>query len=265
MATPHVTGGTALLLSVKPSLTAAQIKNYFTSTAGTDGFTSSVPNVYWGYGKMDVFKSMTSAIGASGANRTLLSYYSGTTVGYTPITSSGNQKLAIRFTPTITGRVASVAVNINSGVNAIKGSGNLKVTATQSIAGSVGFIPGTTQIGNSVLVPFSSLSPGVANVIDLSSAGVSVASGTDFQIVLENTNASDTLQILLDNGSLNINRTSSYRIGANGVLGWYNRADQNYAAQYTPTYYNLFASAQIASPITDVEHISRYITNIGTC
>jgi minor extracellular serine protease Vpr len=255
MACPHVTGGTALLLSAKPSLTAAQIKIFFTSTARTDAFTSTVWNASWGYGKMDIYKAMAGALGASGANRTILSYYSGTTVGYTPITSSGNQKLAIRFTPTTTGKLASVAVNINSGVNAIKGTGNLKVSATQSVTGSVGFIPGA-QIGNSVLVPFSSLSSGVANAIDFSSAGVSVTSGTDFQIVLENTNVNDALQISLDDGSLNINRTSSYRIGANGVLGWYNRADSNYASSYTPTYYNLFITADIAVPVTDVERIS---------
>jgi hypothetical protein len=96
-------------------------------------------------------------------------------------------------------------------------------------------------------------------VIDFSSAGVSVTSGTDFQIVLENTNMNDTLQISLDDGSLNINRTSSYRIGANGVLGWYNRADPNYTTPYTPTYYNLLISANIASPITDVERISNIL------
>ena len=72
-------------------------------------------------------------------------------------------------------------VVLGAGVNAIKGTGNLKVTATQSITGSTAFIPGTQQIGNSIFVPFSSLSPGVANVIDFSSAGVSVTSGTDFQ------------------------------------------------------------------------------------
>jgi hypothetical protein len=259
MACPHVTGGAALMLGAKPLLTADQIKNYITSTARTDAFTSTAWNASWGYGKMDIYNAMAGALGASGANRTTLSYYSGTTVGFTPITSSGNQKLAIRFTPTLTGKLTSINVYIYSGLNALKGTGNLKVTATSSITGSVAYIPGTAQIGNSVFIPFSSLSPGVANVIDFSSAGVSVTSGTDFQIVLENTNMNDTLQISLDDGSLNINRTSSYRIGANGVLGWYNRADPNYTTPYTPTYYNLLISANIASPITDVERISNIL------
>jgi hypothetical protein len=71
------------------------------------------------------------------------------------------------------------------------------------------------------------------------------------------TNASDTLQILLDDGTLNINRTSSYRTGANGVLGWYNRHDPNYTSGYKPTYYNLFITAEIAATVvTNVDRIS---------
>ncbi len=247
MATPHVTGGVALLLSVKPTLTVNQIKNYLVSTAGTDAFTSTVWNASWGYGKMDIYKAMASAVGGSGANRATLSYYSGTTIAYTAVPTT-NKKVGMRFTPTISGKLANIVININSGTSAITGTGSLKISATQSVVGSLAGIPGT-QIGNSVLVPLSSLSPGVANVIDFSSAGVNVTAGTDFQIVIEDSTTSDATQLLLDDGSLNINRTSSYRKGANGVLGWYNRADSNYASSYTPTYYNLFITANIAMPI----------------
>ena len=263
MATPHVTGASALLLSAKPSLTAAQIKSYFTSTARTDAFTSTVWNASWGNGKMDVYKAMASAVNAPNASRVTLSYNSNTGGGgFTPLTSSVNQKVAMRFTPTISGKLYSIAVTINVGASAISGTGNLKVTATQSVAGSIAGIPGT-QIGDSILVPLSSLSPSIANVIDLSSAGVSVTSGTDFQIVLEPTHTGDTIQILLDDGSLNINRTSSYRIGANSVLGWYNRADPNYASGYTPTHFNLLITANIAVvAITDVKKISNEVPTL---
>ncbi len=266
MATPHVTGATALLLGAKPSLTTAQIKNYFTSTARTDAFTSTVWNSSWGYGKMDIYKAMAGAVGASGSSRAILSYYSGSAPYITTIPTitsipTSNQKVAIRFTPATNGKLVSVAVNIGGGANAINGTGSLKVTATNSITGSVGFIPGT-QIGNSVLVPLSSLNPGVANVIDLSSSGVSVTSGTDFQIVIEDTTATDAIQLVLDDGSLNIDRTSSYRTGANGILGWYNRSDPNYISStpaYTPAHYNLFITAEIAVPVTDVERISNVL------
>ena len=256
MSCPHVTGGVALLLGAKSSLTAAQIKNYFTSTARTDVFTSStVWNASWGYGKMDIYKAMANAVGASGSNRAVISYYSGAAPFYTVIPGS-NQKVAMRFTSTTSGKLASVAVNIYGGTNAIKGTGNLKVTATQNATGSLAGIPGL-QIGSSVLIPLSSLSPGVANVIDFSSAGVSVTSGIDFQIVLEDNTSGDTLQLILDNNTdTSINRTSSYRTGANGILGWYNRRDPNYSTPSIPTCYNLFITVEIAVPVTDVERIS---------
>jgi subtilisin family serine protease len=257
MATPHVTGATALLLGAKSSLTADQIKSYFSSTARTDAFTSTVWNTSWGNGKLDIYKAMATAV-SSGTIRTILSYYSGTQVGYTVVPTT-NPKVAMRFTPTINGKLMSVTVNINGGADAIKGTGNLKVTATQSITGSTAFIPGA-QIGNSVFVPLSSLNPGVANVIDFSSAGVSVTSDIDFQIVLEDNNSGDALQLFLDNNiDTSINRTSSYRTGANGILGWYNRHDPNYASSYTPTYYNLFMTAEIAVPVTDVRQISNAV------
>ena len=60
MATPHVTGGVALMLGAKPSLTAVQIKNYIISTAKTDSFTSTVWNSSWGYGKMNIFNAMST-------------------------------------------------------------------------------------------------------------------------------------------------------------------------------------------------------------
>jgi subtilisin family serine protease len=256
MATPHATGAAALLLGAKPSLTADQIKIYFTSTAKTDAFTSTVWNSSWGFGKLDMYKAMASAVGASGASRATLSYNSDSIAAYTPLTnaSGSNQKVAMRFTPTISGSLYSIVVTINGGPSGVRGTGNLKVTATQSVTGSVDGIPGP-QIGNSVLVPFSSLISGDTNTIDLSSAGMAVKSGTDFQIVLETTNVGDTLQLLLDDGSLLIDRSSSYRIGVNGPR-WYNRLDPNYASGYAPTYYNLLIKANIAATVTDVERIS---------
>jgi hypothetical protein len=258
MATPHVTGASALLLSAKPTLTADQIKNYFTSTARTDDFTSTVWNSSWGYGKMDVYKAMANAVGAQGTNRVMLNYNSDSIPYYTSIPTT-NQKVAMRFTPTISGTLSSIAVTLNGSKNAIMGTSNLKITVTQNATGSVDGIPGS-QIGSSVLVPFSSLSAGIANVINMASAGVSVTSGTDFQIVLETTTTiGDTLQLSLDDGSLRVDRTSSYRNGVNG-LGWYNRGDPNYASSYTPTNYNLVMTAEIAVPVvTAVNQLSNAV------
>ncbi|HVN48967.1 MAG TPA: S8 family serine peptidase, partial [Bacteroidota bacterium] len=251
MACPHVTGASALLLSVKPTITAAQVKNYLNSNTTIDSYTSTVWNADWGNGKMNIYKAMASAVGGIGSNQVTLMYNSDT-ISYYTILPATNQKVAMRFTPTISGNLSSISIEFNSGTSSVAGTGNLIISAAQSIAGSIDGIPGT-QIGNSVSVPISSLTQGTVNVIDMTSSNVPVTAGTDFQIVLGTTNSTDSLQLLLDNGSFQIDRTSSYRTGANGVLGWYNRADPNYTKSYTPAYNNLMISAKIASLVTGVQ------------
>ena len=54
MAAPHVAGAAALLLSLDPSLTAAEVRSILTTTARTDVHTGSVPNFRAGWGKLDV-------------------------------------------------------------------------------------------------------------------------------------------------------------------------------------------------------------------
>ncbi len=63
MACPHATGSVALLLEeannqgINP--TPAMIKDYLQQGARIDGFTGSVPNNNWGYGKIDVSDALT--------------------------------------------------------------------------------------------------------------------------------------------------------------------------------------------------------------
>lgn len=53
MSAPHVTGIVALLLEQNPAYTADEIKTLLTAHARQDSFTSAVPNLKWGYGKVD--------------------------------------------------------------------------------------------------------------------------------------------------------------------------------------------------------------------
>jgi subtilisin family serine protease len=63
MATPHVTGGAALLLAKNKTLTADQVRTAL-EQAQADAFTGVVPNNTWGYGKLAV----DLAIATVGAN-----------------------------------------------------------------------------------------------------------------------------------------------------------------------------------------------------
>ena len=58
-ASPIVTGIVALMLQIKPDLDAAQIKQILQQSARADEFTGSVPNMHWGYGKVDALSALT--------------------------------------------------------------------------------------------------------------------------------------------------------------------------------------------------------------
>jgi hypothetical protein len=190
-----------------------------------------------------------STSGSGGVATTTLSY-AGSGMYYIALPHPlSNEKYAVRFTPDSSGQLFAVNVEINDGSDAIRGDGNLVVSAYQNKPGSVGGIPDTIQIGTSVSIPFSQLSNGW-NTVYMQSAQASVQQGTDFHIVVEVQGADDTLQLLLDSGASPTNRTSSYRYGLNG-LGWYNRADPNYGAGKTSSFENLLLKAIIASGTTD--------------
>jgi subtilisin family serine protease len=58
MAAPHVAGAVALLFDVDPKLTGSEVLDLLTRTASHDEYTGSVPNVRWGFGKLDVWAAL---------------------------------------------------------------------------------------------------------------------------------------------------------------------------------------------------------------
>jgi len=62
MAAPYATGTIALMLSVNPDLTTTEIRSVLQSTAIQDGWTGSVPNAAWGWGKLDASAAVREAI-----------------------------------------------------------------------------------------------------------------------------------------------------------------------------------------------------------
>ncbi|TMQ58059.1 MAG: hypothetical protein E6K76_09130 [Candidatus Eisenbacteria bacterium] len=62
MSAPHVTGGTALLLAqgAWANSTPSRIRSRLQRTARGDAFTGAVPNVVWGYGKLDLAAALAT-------------------------------------------------------------------------------------------------------------------------------------------------------------------------------------------------------------
>jgi len=58
MAAPHVAGSVALLFERNPELSVNQIKMFLEKNTTDDEFTVTLPNNQWGYGKLNVLKTM---------------------------------------------------------------------------------------------------------------------------------------------------------------------------------------------------------------
>lgn len=205
MAAPHVAGAAALLLQISKSLTAAEIKTLLTTTAIVDGSTGAVPNNTWGYGRMDLFKAAAKAMDPqlSVQRQIFFSDAEGTSgVFAQPLT--GSTKLAYRFTPTFAGQVTGVYAYIyNAASRSIAGTGSLVCEIWSNASGNPG-----SRIGNAVLKPFSALTVATNNFIDMSSSGVSVSPGQDYQVVIYTSNPQDTLKLRTDATSPLVDRYS---------------------------------------------------------
>jgi len=190
MATPHITGASALILGAFPATTAAAIKSLMTTGAVADAFTGSVPNYTWGYGKLDILEAMAKKISSSAVVTRTLYGYDGTSSNAL-LTLTGTSKFAVRVSPSASGKLTGITLNVTTpNNNPIQGTGNITIQAYTNASG----LPGT-PLGSSVAVPLTHLNPGTANYIQMLGAGVNVTSGTDFHIVVSIVNASETLLI----------------------------------------------------------------------
>ncbi len=193
MAAPHVTGAAALLLGAAPSLNATQVKSLMTSTADVDAFTGSAPNYTWGYGKLDILEAVARQMNPSAqVMRTTIAY--DIVSNNSSLKIGGTEKLAVLFSPTVTGILTGLQVNVTTLSNRpIVGPGPLRCEVYTNAGG----VPGV-KLGNTVLHPFQLLNSGVNNYIPFQGANVNIANGTDFFLVLSLTNAADSLAVRRD-------------------------------------------------------------------
>jgi hypothetical protein len=194
MSTAHATGAVALILGASPTASAASIKTLLHETANSDAFTSTVPNVVWGYGKMDVVEALARSISPSSVISRVQYSYDGT--GSNSIVNlTGDTRMAVRISPSTSGRLTAISVNVTTpNNNPIQGSGNCVCEVYTDNGG----IPGT-KIGSSVLFPLNRLNPGTPNYIPMLDAGVSVTGGTDVHVVISLDNQGNVLLVRTEN------------------------------------------------------------------
>ncbi len=252
MASPHIAGVAALFLGAQPTLSAAEIKTLLTSTAQADPFTSAVPNPTWGYGKSDALRAFARLLNPTAtANRTTFSYdLDGTSVVFLP-NLTGSTKYAVRFTPTVSGTVTAILVNLTTSNNApIVGNGPLVCEIFTNTPGSVAGIPGT-RVGNAVEHSFIKLTPGTQNYVDMTSARVNVTGGQEYHIVISVANPSDIIKLRADDGTAPTNRSSIF----DGTR-WLNLADPA-AGQTTVRNLRLRAVVTNVSGLVSVEPVNQ--------
>lgn len=73
-ALPHVAGCAALIVQALPSITPDVLSDALLKFSIKDEFTGNVPNMIWGYGKLDIYNSLTLANIATSVKETVKSY-----------------------------------------------------------------------------------------------------------------------------------------------------------------------------------------------
>jgi hypothetical protein len=100
MACPVAAGAAVLLLNQEPLLTPAQIRDALINNTTSDGYTGTVPNDTWGYGKLNIAKALESILPCN---------ISGQRVSSTGVYSFGTTDISMNFSLSTDDEVVSVA------------------------------------------------------------------------------------------------------------------------------------------------------------
>ncbi|WP_276965480.1 S8/S53 family peptidase [Chryseobacterium sp.] len=179
MSSPGVAGAVGLLLQANPSLTAAQVKARLTSNARMDGATGTVPNMRWGYGKLDIYKAVTDELGCVKSNFETVGYDEPYIIANTESNYYfDNVALAVRYTPTLTGKLGGFSfltgtslpsdIPVDIQIRKVNANGNPgDIIATKTI---------TSWLNSSQRFTW--------NYVNLSDLNVQMVTGKDFYIVV---------------------------------------------------------------------------------
>lgn len=176
MSAPVVTGGIALLLQSNPTANITQIRTTLFSNTAKDPMTElpgGTPNNTYGYGKLDIFKAVSSTFACAPVNRVTYQYDASAFPNQeASVGGLTTQRFAVRFTPNTNGKAAGAY--FHSGTS--KAQMVLEVRANTS--GSPGALLGTLNI------PDTSIASSTWNYADLSSLNIPINNGSDYFIVL---------------------------------------------------------------------------------
>ncbi|MFH0735638.1 MAG: S8 family serine peptidase [bacterium] len=184
MSAPVVTGSAALLFQQNSNYTDVEIKSLLTSYANTDAETGIVPNYTWGYGKLNIFKSLIKGVNISYPSFfDLLKYDTWTNDTYVSV--GNTQKMAVKITPANSGTLSGIT--FCTAQSPINFTGNLYAELWSDNAG----LPGS-KLGSTVLMASTGVSPYSWNYINMESANVNVTSGNNYHILLYFTEGNNT-------------------------------------------------------------------------
>ena len=198
MSSPGVAGAVALLLQANPNLTAAEIKTRLTDNAKEDEATGPVPNTRWGFGKLDIYQAVADEIGCQTSQTETITYDDQFYLSSQDSNlTSNNTVFAVKYTPTITGKLGAVNFYTGSGL-----PGDIPITiAVRTVeAGNPGQVLASKTI-NSLL---NEVQRSSWNSIDFSTFGIPVTTGQEFYVTIDASAGTMSLRresVSLDNRS----------------------------------------------------------------
>ncbi|MCS3530524.1 S8/S53 family peptidase [Chryseobacterium sp. JUb7] len=179
MSSPGVAGAVALLLQANPALTAAQVKSRLTLNARQDGATGTVPNTRWGAGKLDIYKAVSDELNCVESNFETITYDEPYIIANTEANYYfDNVALAVRYTPTLTGKLGGFSfltgstvpgnIPVDIQIRKVDANGNPgDIIATKNISS---WLNGTQRF--------------TWNYLDLSDLNLQIVTGKEFYIVV---------------------------------------------------------------------------------
>ncbi len=187
MSAPGVAGAVALLLQANPKLTAVEVKTMLTKNARHDEVTGNVPNARWGFGKLDIYKTVADEIGCQTSDTETIGYDNQFYTRDTDTQVTGKYIFAVRYSPTLTGKLGSV--NFHTGLSA-----PTDTPIIISIRTVVDGKPGTVLASKTI----NSLSNDIQrlswNSIDFTQFNVPIVTGDDFYVTIDATAGSISLR-----------------------------------------------------------------------